>query len=142
MTPPAVSVKMPVVSASSRMPSTNVSSLTARAQPPLSRRALAANVPSAGFPIAIERAMVFGISGTMWSSPRSRRRTIGAHPAACAPYKRGGAPDANSAESTSPNPLRSLVTTEPPAIGAMTAVGNRHPSCSAISNAIVFEPSP
>ena len=42
----------------------------------------------------------------------------------------------------SPNPLRSLVSSEPPAIGATTALGKRQPSCSAISWATVFEPSP
>jgi hypothetical protein len=35
-----------------------------------------------------------------------------------------------------------LVSSDPPAIGATTALGRRQPSCSAISNAIVFEPSP
>jgi hypothetical protein len=35
-----------------------------------------------------------------------------------------------------------LVTSDPPAIGATTAVGVRQPSCSQISKATVLEPSP
>lgn len=78
------------------------SSLMCAPHPPLSTIARAAKGPSAGFPIAIERAIVFGISGTIFAPPRSTSRTI----------------------------------------GATTAVGSRHPSCSTISNAIVFDPSP
>ena len=142
VTPPAVSAKTPVSSASTRMPATSSASVTACAQPPVARIARAANMPSAGLPIAIESAMVFGISGTMRSSPRSTSRTIGAHPSAWAPNSRGGSPVTSPASRNSPNPLCSLVTSDPPAIGATTALGSRHPSCSAISNACVFEPSP
>src|SRR5438132_1548460 len=58
VTPPAVSVKIPTASASSRIPATNSASETAATQPPDSRIARLANNPSAGFPIAIERAIV------------------------------------------------------------------------------------
>ena len=67
---------------------------------------------------------------------------MGEQPAACAPYIRGPVPATSPACASSWKPLSSFVTSEPPAIGAMTASGNRQPSCSAISNAIVFEPSP
>ena len=52
--------------------------------------ARAANGPSAGFPIAIERAIVRGITGSMVSPPRSTRFTMSEQPDACAPYIRIG----------------------------------------------------
>jgi len=94
-----------------------------------------AKSPSAGFPIAIERAMVCGTTGSTAPASSRTRRTIGAHPAALAPKIRGAVPATSPAVVNSWNPLRSFVTSEPPAIGATTAVGSRHPSCSAISNA-------
>src|SRR5881628_1735878 len=142
VTPPAVSANTPVSSARKRIPSTSSESLTAAAQPPVSRIARAANTPSAGLPIARERQMVWGTSGSSASPPRSTRRTIGAHPAACAPYSRGSLPRTSPASRNSPNPFRSFERSEPPAIGATTAVGRRQPSCSAISYATVLDPSP
>src|SRR5256885_1220846 len=53
VTPPAVSVKIPTASASSRIPATNSASETAAAQPPDSRIARLANSPSAGGSLAI-----------------------------------------------------------------------------------------
>ena len=85
---------------------------------------------------------MFGISGTSVESPRSQSRTIGAHPDACVPYTRGVVPSTSPASTNSLNPLPSFVTSEPPAIGATIALGSRQPSCSTISYAIVFEPSP
>ena len=61
VTPPAVSVKMPSVSASSWMPETISTSETSSAQPPVSRIIVAAAGPSAGLPMASERAMVLGL---------------------------------------------------------------------------------
>src|SRR5438046_667033 len=86
VTPPAVSANTPVSSARKRIPSTSSASLTAAAQPPVSRIARAAKAPSAGLPIASDRQMVLGNSGSIASLPRSTRRTIGAQPAACVPY--------------------------------------------------------
>src|SRR5207249_2574493 len=80
VTPPAVSANTPVSSARKRIPSTSSGSLTAAAHPPVSRIARAANMPSAGLPIARERQMVWGTSGSSASPPRSTRRTSGAHP--------------------------------------------------------------
>src|SRR5216117_4429608 len=77
VTPPAVSANTPVSSARKRIPRTSSGSLTAAAQPPVSRIARAANAPSAGLPIASERQMVFGTSGSSTSPPRSTKRTIG-----------------------------------------------------------------
>src|SRR5665213_2012989 len=65
VTPPAVSVKMPSVSASSCIPATISTSETSSAQPPDSRIIFAAAGPSEGFPIASERAIVFGFCGSM-----------------------------------------------------------------------------
>jgi len=48
-----------------------------------------AKSPSAGFPIAIERAMVCGTTGSTAPASSRTRRTIGAHPAAWAPKIRG-----------------------------------------------------
>ena len=67
------------------MPATMLSSGTAAAHPPDSRMARLANSPSAGFPMAIERAMVFGTTGTMASAPSRTSRTIGAQPSAWVP---------------------------------------------------------
>src|SRR5688572_342313 len=85
VTPAAVSPKIPVVSASNRMPSTTSASVTAAAQPPDERIACDAERPSAGFPIASDLAIVDGFTGTRLSPPLSTRRTIGAQPSACAP---------------------------------------------------------
>src|SRR5271154_1162680 len=52
VTPPAVSVKTPVVSARSLMPARISSSLTASTEPPVLRASSRAYGPSAGFPIA------------------------------------------------------------------------------------------
>src|SRR5438093_7622251 len=142
VTPPAVSANTPVSSARKRIPPTSSGSLTAAAHPPVSRIARAANTPSVGLPIARERQMVWGTSGSSTSPPRSTRRTIGAHPAACAPYSRGSLPRTSPASRNSPNPLHSFERSEPPAMGGTTAVGSRQPSCSAISYATVFDPSP
>ena len=64
---------------------TSSASLTAAAQPPDSSSARAAKGPSAGLPIASERQIVSGTSGSIRVPPRSTSRTIGAHPLGCAP---------------------------------------------------------
>src|SRR5438094_346140 len=85
VTPPAVSVKMPSVSASSLMASTISGSDTSSAQPPESRISFIANGPSAGLPMASERAMVFGFCGSNRARLRFTPSEIGEHPVACAP---------------------------------------------------------
>src|SRR5256885_1884901 len=80
--------------------------------------------------------MVLGPWGWIASLPRPTSRRRGAHPAACVPYSRGGRPATSPASRNSPNPFRSFESSEPPAIGATTAVGSRQPSCSAISYAV------
>ena len=64
VTPPAVSAKMPSVSASSLMAATISGSEMSSAQPPDSRICLDGEGPSAGLPMASERAMVFGFCGS------------------------------------------------------------------------------
>lgn len=63
VTPPAVSAKTPSVRASSRMPSTISASLTCPIAPPVRRTASRTYGPSAGLPIANDRAMVSGRTG-------------------------------------------------------------------------------
>src|SRR5438876_8096503 len=84
-TPPAVSVKMPSVSASSLIESTISGSQTSSAQPPDSRTSFMANGPSAGLPIASERAMVLGFCGSKRARPRFTPSEMGEQPVACAP---------------------------------------------------------
>ncbi len=84
VTPPAGSVKMPSVSASSWMPAMISSSVTIAPPPPVWRTARSTWKPSAGLPIAIDLAIVFGLTGSGNSSPASSARTTGAQPAACA----------------------------------------------------------
>ena len=48
--------------------------------------------PSAGLPIAIERAMVFGLTGSGNSRPSSSALMTGAQPAACAAWIAGRSP--------------------------------------------------
>ena len=67
VTPPAVSVKTPVVSASRRMPSRTSSSVTASIEPPLLRASSSAYGPSAGLPIASDLAIVSGLTGRQTS---------------------------------------------------------------------------
>ena len=86
--------------------------------------------------MASDLAMVFGVfTGFTWSRSSSTMSTIGAQPAACAPWMRGlrAGADSRPSFSSSPNALPILVTSEPPAIGTTTCAGSRQPSCSAIS---------
>ena len=83
VTPPAVSVKMPVVWASSRMPARISSSRRPSRSSPSERRARSsAYGPSAGFPIASDFAIVSGFTGRQKSLPspnalRDRRAALG-----------------------------------------------------------------
>ena len=63
VTPPAVSVKIPVVWASSLIPSMISASLTASIEPPVRRARSSAYGPSAGLPMANDLASVSGLTG-------------------------------------------------------------------------------
>src|SRR4051812_24301019 len=139
--PPAVSVKMPVVSASSRMPALISSSSTASIAPPLARASSSAYGPSAGLPIASDLAIVSGLTGRQTSTPASNAAATGEQPSAWAPFMTGASPSTRPRERHSSKPLAIFVYNEPEAIGATTRSGVRNPSCSAISYASVFEPS-
>src|SRR5687768_3115594 len=69
VTPPAVSVKIPVVSARSRMPARISSSVTESIDPPVSRAWDRAKMPSAGSPIARLLAIVLGRWGLHADQP-------------------------------------------------------------------------
>jgi competence protein ComEC len=77
VTPPAVSANTPSVCASSRMPSTTSASLTWPTAPPVRRTASSTYGPSAGLPIASERAMVSGRTGWTTSCPSSNAAATG-----------------------------------------------------------------
>ena len=142
VTPPAVSAKMPSVRASSLMPSRISSSVTAAKAPPEERTASSAYQPSAGLPMASDLAIVAGRTGLMASDPWRKALATGAHPAACAPDTRTwGSSSSSPTWCSSRNPLATLVSWLPDATGTTTWSGASHPSCSATSNARVFEPS-
>jgi hypothetical protein len=54
---------------------------------------------------------------------------------------RGGSPSTRPSRRNCSKPCQIFVKSEPEATGAITASGSSQPSCSAISNASVFEPS-
>ena len=85
VTPPAVSAKMPSVSASSWMPATISSSETSAMAPPVRRATSMAYGPSAGLPIASDLAMVSGRTGWTTSWPAANAALTGEQPVACAP---------------------------------------------------------
>ena len=122
VTPPAVSAKMPVVSASSRIPATSSASETAAAQPPVSVMARAAVRPSAGLPIASDRAIgrrdlrLDAATATL-DEPNDRR----AARRLCAVDARQRALEQAGVQRNSRNPRWSFVTSAPPAMGATTA---------------------
>jgi hypothetical protein len=82
--PPAVSVKMPSVSASRLMPSRISASLASSDQPPEPAMTPVAKYPSAGLPIARDLAMVFGLTGTKSRVPAFTAALIGLQPVGCA----------------------------------------------------------
>ena len=133
VTPPAVSVKMPVVSASRRMPALISSSVTL-STPPLVRLASSiAYGPSAGLPMASDLAIVSGLTGRQTSVPAANAVATGEQPVAWAPFIVGVSPSMRPSSRHSSKPLASLVNSEPEAIGATTRSGVEKPSCSAIS---------
>ena len=94
--PPAVSVKMPSVSARSFMPAIISASVTSSMLPLVLRGSSRAYMPSALLPMAMDLAMVLGLTGVMKSRPSLYAWEMGEQPSACAPLKR------TSLASTSP----------------------------------------
>jgi len=94
----------------------------------------AAYGPSAGFPIASDRAIVSGcFTGRMCSRPAATASAIGPQPAACAPLNAGSSPSTRPRSSHWRNPFPTLVNSEPEAIGQTTRSGSDQPSCSTVS---------
>ncbi len=116
------------------------SSGTAWIEPPDSLAVATARSPSAGLPIASDRAIVFGRTGRTFASAWNAVAT-GLQPSAWPPNSRGVVPSTSPSSRSSAKPWCTFVNIAPDAIGAITASGNVQPSCSAISNASVFEPS-
>ena len=116
------------------------SSATAWIEPPDARAVASASSPSAGLPIASERAIVAGRTGRT-RPPSWKAVATGAQPSAWPPTSRGGAPSTSPSSCSSAKPWCTFENIAPEAIGATTASGVRQPSCSAISKASVFEPS-
>jgi len=133
VTPPAVSANTPSVRASSRMPSTTSASLTCVTAPPVRRTVSSTYGPSAGLPIASERAMVSGRTGRTTSTPASNAAATGEQPVACAPNTLYGVGSTSPSLPNSVKPLSTLVSCEPEATGTTTCSGSRHPSCSVTS---------
>ena len=92
-------------------------------------------------PIASDLAIVSGLTGRQKSWPASNALATGEQPAAWAPWKVGSAPSSRPISSHSSNPRAIFVNSDPEAIGATTRSGSSKPSCSAVSNASVFDPS-
>src|SRR5919107_383966 len=109
--------------------------------PPVRRTASSAYGPSAGLPIASERAIVDGFTGLTVSQPFSYAVAIGEQPVAWAPYTFHGEPSTSPSLVSSPKALSTLVSSEPDAIGMTTCSGSRQPSCSATSYPRVLLPS-
>ncbi len=116
------------------------SSGTACTEPPDVRATVAARSPSAGLPIASERAIVFGRTGFTFA-PSANAVATGEQPSAWPPIRRGVVPSTSPSSSSSLKPWCTFENIAPDAIGAITASGSSQPSCSAISKASVFEPS-
>src|SRR4051794_30835436 len=116
VTPPAVSVKMPVVSASRRMPARISASETESIAPPVPRASSSAYGPSAGSPMARLFAIVSGRCGRQTSAPSPKAVATGEQPSGCAPLKIGTSPSTSprSSQSRIPRPIR--VKSEPEAI--------------------------
>ncbi len=86
--------------------------------------------------------MVSGFAtGRMVSLPVSKAVATGAQPAGWPPMWRVVGASMRPTVASSSNPRRSFVYSDPDAMGATMASGARHPSCSAISKATLFDPS-
>src|SRR2546429_375790 len=136
--PAAVAPTPPEVSASSAVSSPISRSGTPWIDPPDSRVAAIAASPSAGLPIASERAIVSGRTGFTGRSSANAAAT-GEQPTAWPPTSRGAAPLTSPSSRKSRNPRATFECNEPDAIGQTTTSGSSHPSCSATSYATVFD---
>ena len=124
VTPPAVSVKMPSVSASSWMPETISTSETSSAQPPV----LADHLRGGGAVGGVadgERAGdgVGPLRHRCRRVPALTATEMGEQPVACAPKKRTGLSSTRPREMSSLKALRILRISEPPAMGTDDVVG-------------------
>src|SRR5687768_5706153 len=89
VTPPAVSVRIPSVSASSRIAAIVTASSTPSMLPPLVRASASDRWPSAGLPMASDRTMVSGLAtGWIVSPPLPKAVATGAQPAGWPPMWR------------------------------------------------------
>ena len=88
VTPPAVSVKIPVVSASRRMPARISSSVTASIAPPVSARELERVGPVGRVADRQRLGDRVGLDGPQRSSPAANAVATGEQPVACAPLHR------------------------------------------------------
>ncbi len=94
--------------------------------------------------MAMDLAIVSGLTGTMWVSPRLNAVATGEHPSACAPVSRGmraPSPCTRPRSISSRAALLCLTNWQPLAMGMTISSGSRQPSCSAVSKVSVFDPS-
>src|SRR3954451_21206936 len=98
-------------------------------------------MPSAGLPIASDLAIVDGRTGCTTSWPALYAADTGEHPVAWAPNTLYGDPSTSPSCDSSRQALSTFVSSAPDATGTTTCSGSRQPSCSAISEPTVFEPS-
>src|ERR1700691_6644289 len=99
------------------------------AHPPLLVMAFNAYGPSAGLPIASERAIVFGRCGAISLLYCLIAVEMGEHPEACAPKNFTGFGSTSPSRISSSNAFLILVINDPPAIGTTTLSGKHQPSC-------------
>ncbi len=112
--------------------SPTASSATEWIEPPVSRAVATAKSPSAGLPIASERAIESGRTGVTGVPSRNAVAT-GSQPSAWPPTWRGAGPSSRPSARSSAKPWPTLWKRAPEAIGIATTSGARHPSCSASS---------
>ena len=93
--------------------------------------------------MASDLASVSGYrTGRTSSSPRANASATGAHPTPWAPETRtSGCSSSSLTMCSSRNALPTRVSNAPDAIGTTTWSGARQPSCSAVSYAMVLDPS-
>ena len=82
-----------------------------------------------------------GFTGRQTSWPAANALATGEQPSAWAPFIRGSSPSSSPSSLHSWKPLAIFVNSDPEATGTTQRSGSSQPSCSAISNASVFEPS-
>src|SRR3954470_13688065 len=98
-------------------------------------------MPSAGLPIASDLAIVDGRTGCTTSCPALYAADTGEQPVACAPNTLYVDPSTNPSCDSSRHALSTLVSSAPDATGTTTRSGKRQPSCSAMWEPTVLDPS-